>query len=312
MSSALANNEAAAGPDGSTHHRLVPQDYICLGYHAYLLHRAILSPDSADATSARWFAFALFATTAIGLTLSRVRGLIPDAWRETVYRGAVLLPVAVSYAELKALLAAMHVPVVDNQLMAIDQALFGGTPSVLLAPYMTPAVTEWFSFFYYSYFPILLLVVGPALFRDEGRNMFELRMGAMLVFALGHVGYTLVPAYGPYHAITFAHELSGGFWWNHVLSAVKVGALMDVFPSLHTAFPTFLVLHGYAYRNTWFRQVGWLVLLFFALNIVASTMLLRWHYAIDVFAGLALAAFARTVARMLPQDDYSAKNSSAS
>jgi membrane-associated phospholipid phosphatase len=31
---------------------------------------------------------------------------------------------------------------------------------------------------------------------------------------------------------------------------------------------------------------------FFAANIVASTMVLRWHYAVDVIAGLVLAAAA--------------------
>lgn len=310
MSSAYANNDAAAGPEGSTSHRLAPQDYICLGYQAYMLQCAVLAPDSADATTARWFTFALFATTAIGLILSRGRGLLPDAWREPVYRAAVLLPVVASYAELKVLLSSMQPHVVDHQLWAIDRALFGETPSITLAPLMTAAVTEWFAFFYYSYFPILMVVVAPALFRDEGRNMFELRMGAMLVFAIGHIGYTLVPAYGPYEAITFAHPLEGGFWWGKVLSAVHVGALMDVFPSLHTAVPTFLVLHGFAYRNTPLRRVSWLVLLFFAANIVVSTMLLRWHYAIDVLAGLALATFARTVATKLPQDELAGKRSS--
>jgi len=274
-----------------------------------MLQCALLAPDSPDATTARWFAFALFATTAIGLVLSRGRWLLPDVWREPVYRAAVLLPVAVSYAELKVLLSSMQPQVVDLQLLAIDRALFGETPSIMLAPYMSAAVTEWFAFFYYSYFPILMVVVAPALFRDEGRNMFELRMGAMLVFALGHVGYTLVPAFGPYEAITFTHALEGGFWWSKVLSAVHVGALMDVFPSLHTAVPTFLVLHGYAYRTNTFRRMSWLVLLFFAVNIVVSTMLLRWHYAIDVLAGLALAAFARTVATKLPQDELAGKRS---
>ena len=31
---------------------------------------------------------------------------------------------------------------------------------------------------------------------------------------------------------------------------------------------------------------------FFAFNIVCSTIVLRWHYAVDVIAGLALASFA--------------------
>ena len=44
---------------------------------------------------------------------------------------------------------------------------------------------------------------------------------------------------------------------------------------------------------------------FFALNIVASTLILRWHYAIDVFAGLGLAGLAFLASTALgARDDH--------
>ena len=293
MFSLLVRNAAAAGRDQSASRRLAIHDYACVGYHGYMLQRALLAPDSHDATTARWFAFSLLTTTLIGLMLSRGRLHTPAAWREPIYRAAVLTPIAISYFELKSLLASLQVPVFDGHLLALDKTLFGQTPSLLMAPYSSHMMIEWFAFFYYSYFPLLLVMILPSLFHDGDRRTQELRLGALLVFVIGHIGYTIVPAYGPYATIAFDHPLPGGFWWNQVLVAVRAGALMDVFPSLHTAFPSFFVLHAYSARRTRAQRIGYLVLTFFAANIVVSTMVLRWHYAIDVLAGLALASFAR-------------------
>jgi membrane-associated phospholipid phosphatase len=69
--------------------------------------------------------------------------------------------------------------------------------------------------------------------------------------------------------------------------------MKDVFPSLHTAVPTWFTIYAFHRARTdprwrWPARIT----AFFAANIVVSTLLLRWHYAIDVVAGLALAALA--------------------
>jgi predicted signal transduction protein with EAL and GGDEF domain len=43
---------------------------------------------------------------------------------------------------------------------------------------------------------------------------------------------------------------------------------------------------------------------FFALNIVVATMFLRWHYVIDVIAGLLLAVFSHTLAVRLSEREH--------
>jgi membrane-associated phospholipid phosphatase len=73
------------------------------------------------------------------------------------------------------------------------------------------------------------------------------------------------------------------------------GAQKDVFPSLHTAVPVWFALFAWGRARTsgsraWLA--GAVVLSFFAFNIVCSTIVLRWHYAVDVIAGLSLACFA--------------------
>jgi membrane-associated phospholipid phosphatase len=68
--------------------------------------------------------------------------------------------------------------------------------------------------------------------------------------------------------------------------------MLDIFPSLHTAYPTFFALFAFGERHRAPYKYGWPILAFFAANMIIATMLLRWHWAIDVLAGLALAVAA--------------------
>ena len=48
---------------------------------------------------------------------------------------------------------------------------------------MTPATTEWFAFFYFSYFFVLALHVLPILFASRNaRVLAEFAMGMILLF----------------------------------------------------------------------------------------------------------------------------------
>jgi membrane-associated phospholipid phosphatase len=68
------------------------------------------------------------------------------------------------------------------------------------------------------------------------------------------------------------------------------GAGKDIFPSLHTAGPSFVAIFAYRHRTRRPFCWTWLPLVFIAANIIGATLFLRWHYVVDVVAGLALAA----------------------
>jgi membrane-associated phospholipid phosphatase len=102
----------------------------------------------------------------------------------------------------------------------------------------------------------------------------------------------VVPAYGPWLYLNgqFSHELHGGFWWPLVRKTVSAaGSRTDVFPSLHTGGPTFLALFSFRHRKLLPFKYTWPVVAFFATQIVAATMFLRWHYLVDIVAGFSLA-----------------------
>jgi hypothetical protein len=214
-------------------------------------------------------------------------------WRALSYRLGHFGCVQLSYFVFAGFLPAVSPGSLDLELLAFDMAVFGAEPAVLLDSWISATSTEWFSFFYYSYFFLLASHVIPIVFFGRDHHLLsEFALGLTLVTTIGHTCYMLVPGFGPYTMPElFENELPPGLWWQLVTQLVhQGGAQKDIFPSLHTALPTFILLFSfhnrslYPYRLTW-PLVGW-----FTANIIIATMFLRWHYLIDVVAGLALAA----------------------
>jgi nicotinamide riboside transporter PnuC len=74
------------------------------------------------------------------------------------------------------------------------------------------------------------------------------------------------------------------------------GAMLDIFPSLHTALPTLFALHSFRHRQRRPYRQSWLLVSAAVVNIVIATLFLRWHYAVDVMAGVLLAVSAQRIA----------------
>jgi hypothetical protein len=265
-------------------------DWVIVTFLLYILARLFAAPDSPGAEFGRRLMLFLFTVAVSTIVLARGELVRSRRVRAVLYRIGIYAPPVLSYFAMRTVLPALSLPLVDSQLHAIDDVIFGVTPSLWLAQFNTRNVTEWFAFFYWSYFIILGVMTIPALFFGRGRRVIELLLGAMLVACIGHVGYTLVPGYGPYATIEFSAPIDGGLFWGMVWETVsEAGALIDIFPSLHTAFPTYFAIHAFANRDFPPYKYGWPVLAFFAANIIVATMFLRWHWGIDVVFGLLLA-----------------------
>jgi membrane-associated phospholipid phosphatase len=217
---------------------------------------------------------------------------------ELGYHLLPVLAILMVFFNLRPILPIINSASFDDSLYQIDVGVLGFEPTLLVERWSTPAVVEWFAFFYYSYFFLLASFVFCMILcttDDQRRSHFA--TGIVLIVAIGHFFYTLVPGYGPY--IYLAHDyrapLEGGRFYGLVLDAVSgAGSLRDIFPSLHTAVPTFCAL--FAWRH--YPRIA-PVATFFAVNIMVATIVLRWHYAADVAAGLLLAGFAFALAPRL-------------
>lgn len=289
-----------------TMHNMAIQDFAMVAFHTFMWLRVMMAPDTVEATVARSGSFALLTAAMATLLLTRGEVMGPGLARAAVYRIGMLLPMVGSYFTLKWLLPALQPRLLDAELLHIDELIFGFTPAHYLDSYVSYASVEWFAMFYYSYFYLLALYLLPSLVLDGGRRLKEITFGAMAIVAIGHCMYSAVPGVGPYVGYPFQNELAGGFFWRQVTSAVSVaGAQLDIFPSLHTAFPAFFTLHAYRYRHQKPFCYVWIPTAFVAFNIIIATLFLRWHYGIDVIAGLCLAFFVQRLATRVAVRDES-------
>src|SRR5271163_2194787 len=77
----------------------------------------------------------------------------------------------------------------------------------------------------------------------------------------------VVPGWGPYWYFngSFQHELHGPMFWPLVRQTVDAGgAQKDIFPSLHTAVPTFIAIFSFRHRRLAPLKCSWRVIVFLA------------------------------------------------
>jgi membrane-associated phospholipid phosphatase len=186
--------------------------------------------------------------------------------------------------------------VVDGPLRRIDELMFGAEPTLFLQKITTPWLTEYMTFVYALYFGYPALILGLVYYKDDFIKFREVALALSLCFYLGLTGYMLVPAIGPryFMADEFTVPLSG-IWlteraaaaWNRFETVKR-----DCFPSLHTAISAIALIYLWRFRR--YYRGGLKVLGVCSVLIVSlwfSTVYLRYHWTIDVFAGWALAWF---------------------
>jgi len=236
----------------------------------------------------------LIALLATMLMLVRGRIVRESAVSALGYRVVLYGVVQASYFMLRDILPVVTSRAHDETLHRLDVWLFGVEPTLFLDGFVSSATTEWFAFFYYGYFFLLAIHVWPMLFLCRRSGLLaEFGLAIILLFCTAHLLYMVVPGWGPlvHLAGEYRHALPDGRFHRLMLDAVaRGGAQKDIFPSLHTAGPTLIALFSIRHRRLLPFKYTWLPATLFAANVIVATVFLRWHYAIDVLAGLALAS----------------------
>ena len=200
----------------------------------------------------------------------------------------ILFPVLVNlvYPQLGQVVSILGSATCDATLLRWDQSLFQETPSLLMSGWHHPAATEFMSACYVSFFPAVLsaFVIAIAYAEPRGVKLFN---GLITIYAIGFLGYTLVPAAGPHLTLPdwVAHAPTGGAMTAFNAKLVAAGSNhVDVFPSLHLAITVFLM--GLLWKHA---RRSFIALLVPAIGLGLATLYLGYHYAVDLVAGILLA-----------------------
>ncbi|UJF25269.1 phosphatase PAP2 family protein [Suttonella sp. R2A3] len=177
----------------------------------------------------------------------------------------------------------------DTFLEHVDGLIWGGRSLAAYVRYEDyPWLADVLAACYFAFYFIVLAGVAVYTWRRHSTAAKAFFNGLMFVYLLGFIGYFALPAAGPvfYH---LPDQGGGGVVARFVIETVKQGVTgMDVFPSLHTAITVFIVAFFYL---DGYRKTAW-CLLPVMLGLIAATIFLRYHYGVDVLAGLLLAAVA--------------------
>jgi membrane-associated phospholipid phosphatase len=184
----------------------------------------------------------------------------------------------------------------DQALIQIDHALFGAHPTVWMERFNNILLTGLLQLAYISYY-FMPIVLGTVLFLRKKRDEFDSAVfSIVLCFYLSYIGYLLVPAVGPRFTLSHVQttDLQAGpvtLWIRATLDGLEQNKT-DAFPSGHTAVALVSLFYAWKYRE---KALVW-VLVPAVSALIVSTVYLRYHYVVDVIAGVLLAALTVMIA----------------
>lgn len=140
----------------------------------------------------------------------------------------------------------------------------------------------------YTGFYLCPLVLGWSLARRrDWDGLYGCLDRVLLAFLLSYCGYLLVPARSPYEIQRFAAAFPDGvlspFLFRHTIGLT--GTRHDCFPSGHVLITCYVAWLSWKRARAVFAPLA----LWAALTLLA-TLYLRYHYLVDVLAGVAAAA----------------------
>jgi membrane-associated phospholipid phosphatase len=179
----------------------------------------------------------------------------------------------------------------DSWFYRLDEWLFGMQPSQELYRMLPDSrfVVELFFAGYGIYFLMFSLGIWALFFRRKEREALEFLSVVTISFYLMYVIYCFFPVMGPKYYIPELHEQWYGHFEGYLFTFLlkRSFASLDLygaaFPSSHAAISTVSLLMNFKHQ----RVAGWASLGPTAVLLV-STVYIYAHYAVDIFAGVAV------------------------
>ena len=199
-----------------------------------------------------------------------------------------LLYVSICYREMSILIPAIRGTDADEELEHLDFLIWHAHPTVWLERIQSAPFTEFLQIVYSLFIPAVLFVAWR--FWAQ-REFAAFRFYAFVIatgFLASYIGYFLVPARGPRFELRhLQHAPLQGLWAFAILQSSLdrlESAAYDCFPSGHTEL-AILAWWGSRKLSQRFSKVYFV----YAVCIIFSTVYLRYHYTVDIAAGILLA-----------------------
>ncbi len=202
------------------------------------------------------------------------------------------------YSQAQVYIRIVNPELYDEYLIRWDYSIFGIHPTYFFGKFSNPYLTEYLQFAYFTFF-FMPVSLGLELYLSKRDREFDNLVGIIVFsFFFSYLMYFFMPAIGPrftlhnYHAIGI--EMPGLFLTDFFRNFVDSGGGIppgiaspelfvnrDCMPSGHTWITLVNIYIAYKYKAK--TRTVYLVLGF---SLIISTIYLRYHYVVDVFAGI--------------------------
>ena len=186
----------------------------------------------------------------------------------------------------------------DGFFLGLDRSLFGFQPSIALMQNLPhPAISELLYAFYFSYY-VMIVGTGLALYLRDKKEFFRYVSLVSFVFYICYLVYIFLPVAGArifYSPLEGFPQQSLSCYPLSFPDAVREGVFFRLmkfiyrhfeaegaaFPSSHVAVALATLFFSWQH----FKKVRW-VHGFAVVMLMVSTVYCRYHYVVDVFAGV--------------------------
>jgi len=270
---------------------LIKADYLMLGWVAFVIVLVAFKRDIIPDSEPILRHHATFFFVYLGV-IRLVQRLRPT--NTFIYLSRFLMLAVfpfVTFFSIRNLIEGLNPYPKDLFLLELDRKIFGFDPSLEVEKIWHPVPVEILQILYFSYLPLPIVLFTLLLWRKDFDYIDKAMTTALLCLFITYIGYIFVPARSPYlaqkdptisWAFTFSSEPKGLFLadtlreWLDEWDRLQFNA----FPSGHTALSiVYMLVLG---RH---RVVRWIVFPC-CIGIILATVYLRYHYMVDVFAGV--------------------------
>jgi membrane-associated phospholipid phosphatase len=189
----------------------------------------------------------------------------------------------------------------DELLINIDRAIFGVDPTVWLAQFSSPFLTEYLQACYFLFYLLPIMQAVELWRKGDLVRLDVFTRGMAFVYFFSYVTYFVMPAVGPRFTLhdyaMLDSDLPGVLFTPWLRDMIDVGGGIargvanpvsvvnrDCMPSGHTMLTLVNIIFGFRFRSR-FRWVFFII----GGSLIISTVYLRYHYVIDIVVGALLA-----------------------
>jgi membrane-associated phospholipid phosphatase len=203
----------------------------------------------------------------------------------------------------------------DAILIKADFAVFGVNPTQWVYRFANPASTEFLQIIYFFYY-FIIIIYGLELYLWKRYDEYKYATFIICTgFYLSYILYVFFPAIGPRFILhnfgAINTELPGIFFTKWIRAFLDFGesippgvmnaqdfAQRDAMPSAHTSLALLVV-----YLSKKIKSKSFYFYLPYLILMVISTIYLRYHYIIDIAAGVAAALITILIGKIVYRND---------